>query len=45
MTQRDIIAFTDKLISMKNENTILKKNIERLEREKEQLSRMVINNK
>ena len=31
MTQRDIINFTDKLVSMKNENTILKKSVERKE--------------
>lgn len=45
MTQAEIIKFTDRLVSMKNENTILKKQVERLEREKEQLSRIIINNK
>jgi len=45
MTQAEIIKFTDRLVSMKNENTILKKQVERLEREKEQLSRIIINSK
>jgi len=45
MTNKEIKDFTSKLVSLKNENTILKKSIDRLEREKEQLSRMIINNK
>lgn len=45
MTNKEIKEFTSKLISLKNENSVLKNSIKLLKDNNEMLSRMIINNK
>jgi len=44
MTNKEIKEFTSKLVSLKNENTVLKNSIKLLKDNNEMLSRMIINN-
>jgi cell division protein FtsB len=45
MTNKEIKEFTSKLVSLKNENSVLKNSIKLLKDNNEMLSRMIINNK
>ena len=45
MTNKEIKEFTSKLVSIKNENSVLKNSIKLLKDNNEMLSRMIINNK
>ena len=45
MTNKEIKEFTSKLVSLKNENSVLKNRIKLLKDNNEMLSRMIINNK
>jgi len=45
MTNKEIKDFTSKLVSLKNENSVLKNRIKLLKDNNEMLSRMIINNK
>lgn len=44
MTNQDIKEFTSKLVSLKNENSILKNRVKMLEDNNQMLTRMIINN-
>jgi cell division protein FtsB len=45
MTNKEIKDFTSKLVSLKNENSVLKNRVKLLKDNNEMLSRMIINNK